>query len=117
MSTTEGALHVRAVAKGRSPLKPMSFFTDVVILVVVRCVVSVKGVTGIGANASITVLALLLRHALFAWLILNGVAPTQQGGNHPPGTRKESRQMRIYTCLCCGGSCKEVTTHFLQVAQ
>ena len=45
MSTTEGALHVREVAEGRSPLKPMSFFTDVVLLVVVRCVVSVKGVS------------------------------------------------------------------------
>ena len=103
MSTTEGALHVRAVAKGRSPLKPMSFFTDVVILVVVRCVVSVKGVVEIGVNTSISALALLLRHAAFLRGLSSTELPNTTGWEPPPGTRKESRQMRIYTCLCCGG--------------
>ena len=117
MSTTEGALHVRAVAKGRSPLKPMSFFTDVVILVVVRCVVSVKGVVEMGVNTSISALALLLRHAHFAWLILNGVAQHNRVGTTPRG-RGRSPGKCVYIRVCVvWGSCKEVTTHFLQVAQ
>ena len=116
MSTTEGALHVRAVAKGRSPLKPMSFFTDVVILVVVRCVVSVKGVVEMGVNTSISALALLLRHALFAWLILNGVAPTQ--GRPTPGVAKGvPANAYIYVFVLWGGAARKQQHIFLQVAQ
>ena len=117
MSTTEGALHARAVAKGRSPLKPMSFFTDVVILVVVRCVVSVKGVVEIGVNTSISALAQLLRHAHFAWLILNGVAQHNRVGTTPGDEEGVPANAYIYVFVLWGGSCEEATTHFLQVAQ
>ena len=117
MSTTEGALHVRAVAKGRSPLKPMSFFTDVVILVVVRCVVSVKGVVEMGVNTSISALALLLRHALFAWLILNGVAQHNRVGTTPRG-RGRSPGKCVYIRVCVvGGAMRKQQHIFLQVAQ
>jgi hypothetical protein len=79
VSTTEGALHARAVAKGRSPLKPMSFLTDVVILVVVHCVASVKGVVEIGVNTSISALA-LLRHAAFCVAYSSTELPQHNGG-------------------------------------
>ena len=117
MSTTEGALHVRAVAKGRSPLKPMSFFTDVVILVVVRCVVSVKGVVEMGVNTSISALAPLLRHAHFAWLILNGVAQHNRVGTTPGDEEGVPANAYIYVFVLWGGAARKQQHIFLQVAQ
>lgn len=113
MSTTEGALHARAVAKGRSPLKPMSFFTDVVLLVVVRCVVSVKGVVEIGVNTSISALAQLLRHAAFCVAYPQRSCPNTTGWVTTPGDEEGvPANAYIYVFVLWGGSCEEVTTHF-----
>ena len=83
-----------------------------VILVVVRCVVSVKGVVEIGVNTSISALAPLLRHAHFAWLILNGVAQHNRVGTTPGDEEGVPANAYIYVFVLWGGSCEEATTHF-----
>ena len=53
-------------------------------------------------------LALLLRHAYFAWLILNGVAPTQRGVTTPgdeEGVPTNAYYIRV--CVVGGGAVRK----------
>jgi len=64
-------------------------------------VASVRGVTGIGANASITVLALLLRHAAFCVAYPQRSCPNT-GTTHPRGGERSPNKC-VYIRVCVVG--------------
>lgn len=74
----------------------MSFFTDVVILVVVRCVVSVKGVSPTTKT-----------RCIFAWLILNGVAQHNRVGTTPGDEEGVPANAYIYVFVLWGGAVRK----------